>query len=68
VGQAEALTESTRSFVRRIQIQSPQRPRTTKTIYGYLFPDSSEKVAAKLDAYTDLDRSRHGLVAALSGF
>ena len=28
-------------------------PRTTKTIYGHLFPDSSEKVAAKLDAYLD---------------
>jgi len=23
-------------------------PRTTKSIYGHLFPDSSEKVAAKL--------------------
>lgn len=28
-------------------------PRTTKTIYGHLFPDSSEKVAAKLDAYLE---------------
>ena len=28
-------------------------PRTTKMIYGKLFPDSSEKVAAKLDAYLD---------------
>jgi hypothetical protein len=28
-------------------------PRTTKTIYGQLFSDSSEKVAAKLDAYLD---------------
>ena len=26
-------------------------PRTAKAIYGRLFPDSSEKVAAKLDAY-----------------
>jgi integrase len=26
-------------------------PRTTKVIYGHLFPDSREKVAAKLDAY-----------------
>ena len=26
-------------------------PRTTKVIYGHLFDDSSEKVAAKLDAY-----------------
>lgn len=26
-------------------------PRTTKMIYGHLFPDSGEKVAAKLDAY-----------------
>jgi integrase len=28
-------------------------PRTTKTIYGHLFPDSNEKVAAKLDAYLE---------------
>ncbi len=28
-------------------------PRTTKTIYGHLFPDSSERVAAKLDAYLE---------------
>lgn len=28
-------------------------PRTTKAIYGHLFPDSREKVAAKLDAYLD---------------
>jgi integrase len=28
-------------------------PRTTKMIYGHLFPDSREKVAAKLDAYLD---------------
>lgn len=26
-------------------------PKTTKTIYGHLFPDSTAKVAAKLDAY-----------------
>jgi hypothetical protein len=26
-------------------------PRTTKMIYGHLFPDSAAKVAAKLDAY-----------------
>jgi integrase len=26
-------------------------PRTTKAIYGHLFPDSRENVAAKLDAY-----------------
>ena len=32
-------------------------PRTTKTIYGHLFPDSSEKVAAKLDAYLDASES-----------
>jgi integrase len=25
--------------------------RTTKTIYGHLFPDSAEKVRAKIDAY-----------------
>jgi len=30
-------------------------PRTTKLIYGHLFPDSSEKVAAKLDAYLAAD-------------
>ena len=30
-------------------------PRTTKMIYGHLFPDSSEKVAAKLDAYLDAE-------------
>jgi hypothetical protein len=29
-------------------------PRTTKAIYGHLFPDSREKVAAKLDAYLEL--------------
>jgi integrase len=28
-------------------------PRTTKAIYGHLFPDSRVKVAAKLDAYLD---------------
>jgi len=28
-------------------------PRTTKAIYGHLFPDSREKVAAKLDAYLE---------------
>jgi hypothetical protein len=28
-------------------------PLATKTIYGHLFPDSSEKVATKLDAYLD---------------
>jgi hypothetical protein len=28
-------------------------PRTTKMIYGKLFPDSTKKVAAKLDAYLD---------------
>lgn len=27
--------------------------RTTRNIYGHLFPDSSEKVTAKLDAYLD---------------
>jgi integrase len=26
-------------------------PRTTKTIYGHLFPDSAATIAAKLDAY-----------------
>ena len=30
-------------------------PRTTKMIYGHLFPDSSEKVTAKLDAYLAAD-------------
>jgi integrase len=28
-------------------------PRTTKSIYGHLFPDSSERVTAKLDAYLE---------------
>jgi integrase len=28
-------------------------PRTTKAIYGHLFPDSSARVAAKLDAYLE---------------
>jgi integrase len=28
-------------------------PRTTKTIYGHLFPDSSATVAAKVDRYLD---------------
>lgn len=28
-------------------------PRTTKTIYGHLFPDSGATIAAKLDAYLD---------------
>ncbi len=30
-------------------------PRTTKMIYGHLFPDSSSKVAAKLDRYHEQD-------------
>lgn len=34
--------------------------RTTKNIYGHLFPDSSEKVAAKLDAYLSGQAERHG--------
>ncbi len=29
--------------------------RTTKNIYGHLFPDSGVKVAAKLDAYLDAE-------------
>jgi integrase len=32
-------------------------PRTTKSIYGHLFPDSRLKVAAKLDAYLESERS-----------
>jgi integrase len=32
-------------------------PRTTKAIYGHLFPDSREKVAAKLDAYFEAPRA-----------
>jgi integrase len=32
-------------------------PRTTKMIYGHLFPDSREKVAAKLDAYLEAAES-----------
>jgi integrase len=28
-------------------------PRTTKAIYGHLFPDSRAKVSAKLDAYLE---------------
>jgi integrase len=28
-------------------------PRTTKTIYGHLFPDSGATIAAKMDAYLD---------------
>jgi hypothetical protein len=27
--------------------------RTTKNVYGHLFPDSGAKIAAKLDAYLD---------------
>lgn len=30
-------------------------PRTTKMIYGHLFPDSAATVAAKIDAYLDAD-------------
>jgi hypothetical protein len=32
-------------------------PRTTKTIYGHLFPDSAATIAAKLDAYHDDEAS-----------
>ena len=32
-------------------------PRTTKSIYGHLFPDSSEKVTEKLDAYLEAGSS-----------
>lgn len=32
-------------------------PRTTKMIYGHLFPDSAASVAAKIDAYLDEDRA-----------
>ena len=31
--------------------------RTTKNIYGHLFPDSGARIAAKLDAYLDADVS-----------
>lgn len=31
-------------------------PRTTKMIYGHLFPDSAATVASKIDAYLDEDR------------
>jgi integrase len=33
-------------------------PRTTKTIYGHLFPDSGAKIAAKLDAYLDAEEAK----------
>lgn len=32
--------------------------RTTKNIYGHLFPDSGAKIAAKLDAYLGVTETR----------
>jgi integrase len=32
--------------------------RTTKDVYGHLFPDSGAKIAAKLDAYLDAEEAK----------
>ena len=50
---ASYLIEAGLNAVELMKMIAHTDPRTTKMIYGKLFPDSNKKVAAKLNAYLD---------------